>query len=242
MSARRIRIENLPTLMAETEEILLVRYSAAHERELTGNSTEWRESTEPLSACSTTAAPIPSARLNQSHEDNHLLSHHHRRRSNTDMKFRNSFSKLKKKVEHRLTRSKTKPNRTGTDAGGESVDSTGSRPGSEPHVVAGSSQDQEGYGANADEGQVISTIRLPQPGEPGPAPACGSVDDQEKSGADVDEGEAERAHSRLHSVDVEVIEGSGPAKGKDTDGEKIKRAGPSPSITSIPHGDKPDST
>ena len=154
------------------------------------------------------------------------------------MKFRNSLSKLKKKVEHRLTRSKTKPNKTGTDTGGESVDSTGSCPGSEHHLVAGSGHDQEGDGVNADGGQVISTIRLSQPDEPGPVPAYGSVDDQERSGADIDDGEAERMHSRLHSVDVEIAEGRGPAEEKNIDEEKVERAGPPPSITSILHGGK----
>ena len=147
----------------------------------------------------------------------------------------NSFSKLKKKVKHRLTRSKTKPNKTGADPGGESVGSTGSRPGSEPRVIAGSSHDQGGEGVNADGGQVISTVRLPQPDEPGPVPAYRSVDNQERSGADVDKGEAERTHSRLHSVDVEVAGGRGPAE------EKVERAGPPPSITPIPHGGKSNS-
>ena len=182
-----------------------------------------------------------SARSNQSHEDSHLLSHYHLHRLNADMEFRNSFSKLKKKVKHRLTRSKPKPNKTGTDAGEESVDSTGSRPGSEHHLVAGSSHDQEGDGVNADEGQVISTVRLPQLDEPGPAPAYRTVDDQERSRADIDDGEAERMHSRLHSVDVEIAEGREPAEEKNIDEEKVERAGPPSSITSILHGGKSDS-
>jgi len=48
-------------------------------------------------------APTPSARLNQSHEDSHLLSHHHLHRSNADMESQDSLSRPKKKVKDRLT-------------------------------------------------------------------------------------------------------------------------------------------
>ena len=144
------------------------------------------------------------------------------------MEFRDSFSKLKKKVKHRLTGNKSKPNKTEADVGEESVDSAGSRPGSGPHVVAGGGQD-------------LSTIRLPQPGEPGFTPARGSVNDQAR-GAGVDGREVEQTRSHLHSVDVEVAEGSGPAKGNDIDGKVVEQVDLSPSTTPIPHDGKPDST
>jgi len=155
------------------------------------------------------------------------------------MKFRDSFSKLKKKVKHVLAGSKPKPDKTGADIGGGRVDSTGSLAGAGPHVIAGGSHDQEGDEVNVDGGRVISTV--PQQDEPDPAPARGSVDDKERRGADIDRGEVEQTHSYLHSVDVEVAEGSGPAERKDVDGVKVERLYPSPSVTSILHDGKPDS-
>ena len=193
----------------------------------------------PLSACRTTITPTLSARLNQSHEDNHLLSQRHLRRFNTDMEFRDSFSKLKKKVKHRLTGSKPKSNSTRADVGGENVESTGSRLESGPRVVAGGGHNQEGKEPSTDGGQVLSPIRLPPPDEPGPAPACGSVNDQERRGADIDRREVEQTHSHLHSVDVEVTEGRGPVEGKDNDREKVEQLDPSSPI--LQEG-KPDST
>jgi len=158
------------------------------------------------------------------------------------MDFRDSFSRLKKKVKHRLTGRKPKPNKTGADVGGERVDSTGSRPESEPHVVAGGSHNQGGKEPDAKGGQTLSTIQLPQPDEPSSVPGRGSVDDQEKRGADVDGGEVEQAYSHLRS-DVEVAEGDGPTEEKDgIDGEKVERVDPSPSTTSILHDGKPNST
>jgi len=188
-------------------------------------------STTPVSACRTTIA-TEATRTIISYRTTIYASLH---RPNTDMEFRDSFSKLKKKVKHRLTGSKPKPDKTGADVGGERVDSTGSLAGAGPRVVAGSSHDQ-GHEANADGGRVISTV--PQQDEPDSAPARGSVDDKERRGAYIDRGEVEKTHSHVHLVDVEVAEGSGPAERKDIDGERIY---PSPSITSIPRDGKPDS-
>jgi len=155
------------------------------------------------------------------------------------MEFRDSFSRLKKKVKHRLTGSK--PNKTGSGVVGETVDSTGSRPESEPHVVVGGGHDQEGKESYADEGQVLSTIGLPQLDEPSSAPARGIVNNRERRRADFEGREVEQAHSHLHSVDVEIAEGSGPAEGNDIDLENVKRVYPSPSTTPIPRDRKPDS-
>jgi len=157
------------------------------------------------------------------------------------MDFRDSFSKLKKKVKHRLTGRKPKPSETGADVGGERVDSRGSRPESEPHVVAGGSRDQGGEEPDAEGGQILSMIRLPQPDELGSVLARGSVNNRGRREADVDGGEVEQAYSHLHS-DAEVVEGSEPAEGRDIDGEKVERVDPSPSTTSIPHDRKPNST
>ena len=132
------------------------------------------------------------------------------------MEFRNSFSKLKKKVKHRLEGSKPKPTKTGVDVGGSKVDPMGSLPGAEPHVVAGGGHDKEGSGANADGGQVLSTIRLPQPDELSSIPAHGSVNSQERRGA--------------------------RAEGNLMDGEKVERVDPSPPTASVLHDGKSDST
>jgi len=158
------------------------------------------------------------------------------------MDFRDSLPRLKKKVKHRLTGKKPKPNKTVIDAGGESAGSTSSRPASEARIVVGGSRDQGGKEPDAGGGQVRSTIRLPQPDEPGPTPASGSVNDQGRRGADVDVEEVEQALSHLHSADVKVGDGSGPAKGKGVDGMKVEQIYPSQSTTSIPHDGKPGST
>jgi hypothetical protein len=157
------------------------------------------------------------------------------------MEFRDPFSRLKNKVKHRLTGGKHKPEKTGVNVDGERVDETGSRPGSEPHVVAGGGHDQEGREPNADGGQVLSTIRLPQPDESSSLPVRGGVNNQERRGADVDGGEIEQAYPHLHSVDVEVAEGSGLVEGKGIDEERVGRVDPSPSTTSISHEGKPNS-
>jgi len=105
--------------------------SRENERELTGNSGGWRET--PLSACRSCVRLRPHRALGRV-RGNHLLSHHHLHRPNTDMRFRDWFSRLKKKVKHRLTGSKSKPDKPGADAGGEVADSTGPP---EPHVSGG---------------------------------------------------------------------------------------------------------
>ena len=158
------------------------------------------------------------------------------------MEFRDSFSRLKKKVKHRLTGRKLNPENLGADIDGERVDSTGSsRSGSEPHIVAGGAHDQEGKEANTDGGLVLSTIQLPQQDELGSMPALENVNDQGRRGADVDKREAEQTYSHPPPY-VEVAEGSGPAGGKDTDGEKVEQLHPSSSTTSAPHDGKSNST
>jgi len=96
------------------------------------------------------------------------------------MEFRDSFSTLKKKAKHRITGKKSSPDKTEANVDGLRLD-----PGSDPHVFVGGSHDQEGNGANADGGQVLSTIQLPQPDERSSVPARASGDDQERR-ADVD--------------------------------------------------------
>ena len=137
-----------------------MRYRAVHSQQLRENERERRsrqatraggETPRPRWA-SAMIAPALSAGLNQSQEDNPLLSYRHLHRPNTDMEFRDSFARLKKKVKHLLTKRKPKPNKIGTDVSGESVNSTGSHSGSEPHVVEGGSYDQEGEESSTDRG------------------------------------------------------------------------------------------
>ena len=151
------------------------------------------------------------------------------------MRFRDSFSRLKKKVKHRLTGGGPNPEKTGAGVGGSRLDPTGSRPWSEPHFTAGGGRDQGRSEANADEGQVISSIQLPHPEEPSSVLTPGSANDQERREADIDGRGVEQAY-------VEVAVGSGPAEGKDIDGEKAERVDPSPPTASTLPGDKPSST
>ena len=66
---------------------------------------------------------------------------------------RESFSKLKKDIKHRLKRSKPKAGKTQTDGHGERVDSSSSLSRPPSHVVAGGDREREGDESNAgDEG------------------------------------------------------------------------------------------
>jgi hypothetical protein len=61
------------------------------------------------------------------------------------MDVREPFSRLKKKIKHRLTRKKPKSDRTEADTGGERSDASGSLSRPESHVVTGSGHpDAEG--------------------------------------------------------------------------------------------------
>jgi hypothetical protein len=125
------------------------------------------------------------------------------------MDIREPFSKLKKKIKHRLTGSKHKPGKTGIDAGGEEVDTPGSLPRPEPHFVAGGSHDQEGGEGGTVGGRDFSTNQPPQSSEPEHVPGDESESDQEEGGADIDGKDASQTHSHPHP-DVEVVVGSGP--------------------------------
>ena len=167
---------------------------------------------------------------NQSHEANHLLSHHHLRRfTHTEMDIREPFSRLKKKIKHRLTGSKHKPDKIGADASGERADGPLPRPG--PHVVAGGGRDQEGSGSNAVGEQVFSTNPPPQPDKPEPVSGDKSENDQEEGDADL----VGREGSQRNSM------GSGPGReGNGADGGKAEQVDPSPSTSSLVRGGKPD--
>ena len=206
----------------------------------------------------------------RSHEANHLLSRNHLRRPKTDMAVRDSLSKLKKKLKHRLvasskrkrdslsklkkklkhlvTSSKRKPDGTGADVGGERVDPTGSlsRPVSESRITVGGGLDQGESVENAGGPQICSTDRLSHPDQPESVPAHGSENESDQGGGDgdVDGREVGQGHSHPHSeveVAVAVESGSGLG-GNDADGEKAERVHPSPSTPSIPPSAKSEST
>ena len=67
---------------------------------------------------------------------------------------RKPFSKLKKGIKHRLTRSKPKAGETQTDGHGERVDSSSSLLQPPSHVVAGGDREREGDESNADDESV----------------------------------------------------------------------------------------
>lgn len=89
-----------------------------------------------------------------------------------------------------------------------------------------------GSGANADDGQVISTIQLPQPGEPSSVQTPGGANDQERRETEIDGGGVEQTYPHLHSVIIEVTEGCGPTEGKDDDEEKVELLGSGYSLSS----------
>jgi len=147
---------------------------------------------------------------------------------------RGSFSKIKKKLKHRLTGGKRKRDGTGANSGGETTDSMSLLPQSEPHVVAGGSHDREGDRANVAGEQVFLTDPPPQPVEPESVPVREGDNDQGGEVADVDGGEASQRHSHPHP-DIEVAMGSGHS------GEP-EGVHPSSCTPSISHGGKFDST
>ena len=138
---------------------------------------------------------------------------------------RDSFSKMKKDLKHRLKGRKYKPDRTGVNAAGETVDSSDSLLRPDSRILA-RGDDGEGSRTSTEGQQVRSRDRSPQPE---PMPAGGSGND-----GGVDGKETSQRHSGL-DPEVEVAVGSGP-------GREVERAHPSPSTPSIPPTGEPDST
>ena len=138
------------------------------------------------------------------------------------MDLRDSFSRLKKNLKHPLTRTRRKPDKTGTDAGGERVDPADSLPQSVSHVVAGSSHG-EGNKATLDGLQVYLTDRPPQPDQPELEQTSGSESDQGGGEAGVDGRGVGQKGLHSHS-DVEVaVEGRAGREGDGADAEKVER-------------------
>ena len=153
------------------------------------------------------------------------------------MDVRGWTSRLKKKFKH--PGSKHKPDRTGTESGGESVDPASSLSLPLPHVVTGDGHNQEDGGTNSGRQQICLADSLPPP-DVEQVPARGGDDDQQEDGRGVDGGQVSQSYSRLHS-DFEVVTGSGSGQeGNGVDEEKVGQGHPSPSTPLIPHSGRPD--
>jgi hypothetical protein len=136
------------------------------------------------------------------------------------MDMRESFSRFKKKLKHPLTKSKRKPDRAGTEAGGERIDATGSLPRPEPHADASGSHEGGDNG-----GQPFSTNQPPRPDEPEPVP--GRETGQEGREANVDGREGNQSYSV----------GSGPGReGSGADRERVEQVHPSSFTPSLVRG------
>jgi hypothetical protein len=146
------------------------------------------------------------------------------------MSFRESFSKLKKDVKRRLKGKRHKSDRSGTDTGGESVDSTRSPSRSGLQVVGGSGRDQGG--SNTVGGRAHSTDGPRQPDQPETMPVVESEQARGERETGVDGRKVNPIHPNL-DPDVEAVAGSGH-------GGEVEPAYPSLSATSIPRGVKPD--
>ena len=143
---------------------------------------------------------------------------------------RNSVSRLKKDLKHRLRGKKDKSDRSGANAAGERIDSSGSLPQPEPRVAAGG-HDGEGSRTSTDARQVRSRDRSPQPES---VPAGGSDNDGKKREVDVDGKEVSQSDSRL-DPNPEFVVDSRPRR-------EVERVHPSPSTPLIPPTGEPYST
>jgi len=154
----------------------------------------------------------------------------------SDMDFGDSFSKLKKKVKHRLTERKHKSGRKEADADGEVIDPAGSLLRPEPHVVAGGGG---GSGGDADERQTCLTDPSPQQGKPEPVPAGGSENNKGEGGVDVCGREVSQGLSHLH-LDVRIVGRGHDQVGDDTDGEEGEQFHSCSSTASTLRSEEPD--
>ena len=143
---------------------------------------------------------------------------------------RNSFSRLKKDLKHRLKGRKDKPDRKGANAAGERVDSSGSFPRLK-HCISASDCDGEGNRISTGGQQVHSRDQFPQPE---PVLAGGSDNDGKGRKTDVGGKEASQRYSRL-DPNAEFVVDSRPSR-------EAERVHPSPSTPSIPPTGAPDST
>jgi len=148
---------------------------------------------------------------------------------------RGSLSKMKKKVKHRLTGKKPKPDGVGPGPSGEGADSTSSLPQPDPHVVADESCDGKGDRADPAGERVFSTDRPPQPDQSEFEPAHGGDVSQEGGDADIHGGEPSQSHPHPHSGS-EIGVGSGSSR----ETEWFSLSGSTPSLSL--HDEEPDGT
>jgi len=140
------------------------------------------------------------------------------------MNIQEPFSKLKKKLKHKLAGGRQKSDGIGIGSDGERADPTSSLPRPESRVAVG--------GGRAG--------RPPQPDDPGSEPAGESGTYRKER--DVKRGELTQRYSHLPpDIEVGVGSGSGPGReGDSADGERVEQRHSSPSATL--HSEKPDST
>ena len=154
------------------------------------------------------------------------------------MGIREWHSRLKKKLK-RSGSNKHKPDRPGTEPGGEIADSASSLVQPPPHVVTGGGPSQGVDGTNPNGQQVYSVDGLPPP-DIEQVPVRGGDNDQEGEAGVVDGGEGGQRYSHPHS-DAEIATGGGPGQGGNgADEEKFGQGYHSLSTPSIPHGGEPD--
>ena len=152
------------------------------------------------------------------------------------MDIRSSFSRLKKNFKYKG--SKGKPDRTGTDPGGERADPAGLLLQSVSHVVGGGSRNRDDE-ATVYRQQIRLTDSPLPPNVSEPVPAHGSDDGKQAAEGGVG-GEPNQNHFHPHPV-IELAVGSGPGqKGNDADEGNVGRDDPSPSTPLIAYGGKPD--
>jgi len=143
---------------------------------------------------------------------------------------RNSFSRMKKDLKHRLKGKKRRPDRTGADVAEERVDSSDSLSRPEPRVAAGG-HDGEGSRISMDARQLRSRVQSPQPE---PAPASGSDDDGKRREEEIGGKEVNESNFPL-DPNVESVVDSGSS-------QEVEQIYPSSSAPSIPPTGEPDST
>jgi len=143
------------------------------------------------------------------------------------MDIRKPFSKLKKKLKHKLTGRKRESDGMGIGSDRERSDLTSSLPRPEHNVAAG--------GSEAD--------RPPQPNNPGSMPSAESETDRAEGEVRIG-GEASQRPSHMHPDAEGATESVPNREGCDTDiVEKVERVHPSPSTVLISRGTgKADST
>ena len=151
----------------------------------------------------------------------------------TEMGIRDSFSRLKDKLELKSKGRRPKPDGTGSGTDGEEAYPSGSLPRPAPSVAVGG-HDGGGDGLNDDGPQVLSRDQLPRSAKPE------SAHDDQGGGADLGGGGVSQKRSHLRP-DVEVVVASGLGQEEDSaDREKLEQAHPSPSVPLISHSGKLD--